>query len=99
TRSKRDWSSDVCSSDLGRIEAHHGHEQAYVAFCQRFAKEVAAPVGETPFECVELSEHLGVGFIIGLLAGSETRLINTIIEVAIEHGRASCRGRGGMQVG
>src|SRR5207249_7233053 len=23
TRSKRDWSSDVCSSDLARIEPHH----------------------------------------------------------------------------
>src|SRR5690554_2405950 len=69
---------------VSRIEAHQGHEQAQIALGQRLTEEITSPIVKSRFECVELGENLGVGFLVGLLAGSEAGLVNAVVEIAID---------------
>src|SRR5207249_8205887 len=93
TRSKRDWSSDVCSSDLGSrgigraIVERLAQDGAVVAFIYRrdakAAAEVEAAVRARGRAATALQADLG--------APAE-------VAAALEIGRASCRERGEMSV-
>src|SRR5699024_11843019 len=84
TTSKRDWSSDVCSSDLrklGGILQYARHEDRMLAF--------AGAGLSTPIE--ELLDHPGATF----LRRAEHHTIGPVSrsDVRTEIGRASCRER------
>src|SRR5699024_11668295 len=91
TRSKRDWSSDVCSSDLQNFSGN------VVVDTIEGTKQVIA-MG--PVAALEIIKHLGTNGGGFLGANSATPIENpTIISNLIEIGRASCRERAAKVVG
>src|SRR5687768_18409009 len=80
TRCSRDWSSDVCSSDLG-VEAE------LVAQCDEALTRNAAPL-----EVVER----GGGPEVGVAVEGGEAAVQDRIGPLLEIGRASCRERGLM---
>src|SRR5690606_40609023 len=88
TRFSRDWSSDVCSSDLGvEIELRRPR-----------ARGVLTPeVGAAALEILEgrgpLAEILESQFIEVELADADGKIFGPVVGDALEHeiGRASCR--------
>src|SRR5690606_41182080 len=94
TRFSRDWSSDVCSSDLGKIIAYAENAQALVLILldplrylaaqninQVSRTKALAPLAPEPV-------HRGQDFLCGHGSVPGLRRLKT------EIGRASCRDRG-----
>src|SRR5207247_4071149 len=82
TRSTRDWSSDVCSSDLLHVLDARRERVAPRGFNGRGAIAVELPDGVD--QCVD--------------EGSVERGIDVEVAAAVEIGRASCRERVSMWV-
>src|SRR5437868_7231598 len=92
TGSKRDWSSDVCSSDLGirRIPLHDAAEMAYAEVVQRDPSNSLGNLGlAVVFELTNRLSDLSA-----LVGEAEARGVDDD-----EIGRASCRERGRGAVG
>src|SRR5699024_12162288 len=90
TRSKRDWSSDVCSSDLspGRREAAV-HTSMVVRQDSLTLYGFASSAERDAFELVQTASGVGprlAAAMVSVLSPSEIR--------RAEIGRASCRERG-----
>src|SRR5206468_9803643 len=87
TRSDRDWSSDVCSSDLRWLNA--AGEQA--------RQTVRGQLADVP-----IAGHLATDGLWARLRGGVTRVVPLLIDSGsrvvwppvVEIGRASCRERG-----
>src|SRR5438105_9104340 len=80
TRSTRDWSSDVCSSDL--LEA---------GYCPPFCRSpTIKSMSEFPEQVVNIARVVRAEGGRALLVGGCVR------DALMEIGRASCRERGGM---
>src|SRR5207249_6859113 len=83
TRSKRDWSSDVCSSDLFRAAL----DRVLAALAEQIARD-----GEGARKLVEI-------VVEGAVSKRSARRIalsianSPLVKTAIEIGRASCRER------
>src|SRR5699024_11660336 len=95
TRSKRDWSSDVCSSDLnlGRLYFFHGEETFLLHhYLAQMKKQLLDPLTES-FNFHRLDNET---FDIRSFADAVENL-----PMMAEHkiGRASCRERGAREVG
>src|SRR5690606_40463805 len=94
TRFSRDWSSDVCSSDLQRIErwivaavdAGDFMSALDQATAQRLAEETAAAGDEDLHAWLRAAAH----------CASFSRPILALWRMSTEIGRASCRDRGGI---
>src|SRR5204863_6292392 len=93
TRSLRDWSSDVCSSDL---------------FRDRERRDIGCGPGITTFTIAERvgadGEAVGVDISPAMIAAANRRLertpaVGNVRFVAAEIGRASCRGGVGSRGG
>src|SRR5206468_5837317 len=98
TRSDRDWSSDVCSSDLQQITEELlrvRDPQNNVAAITRVDR--ASQVYQGPY--ANQGPDLLVGYNRGYRAGWQTILGNFPTEVFEEIGRASCRERVERAVG
>src|SRR5206468_10091131 len=98
TRSDRDWSSDVCSSDLGRVEFLRVPTGAWIVrdwvIRMPLARITRTPVAQDPVPIVVgFLEHGGSALEIKTQRG-------TVVYRADgrEIGRASCRERGEMEV-
>src|SRR5699024_12140440 len=95
TRSKRDWSSDVCSSDLilpvlGNIYV----DKLTVAKCQKTAQQWKKEAPRTFKRYIRyVNNVLDYGVNLELLASNPMRKIVRPKEI----GRASCRDRGGSE--
>src|SRR5699024_12047712 len=94
TRSKRDWSSDVCSSDLREGCLWQEEEAAEVAAVVAAVASVGLVVAVVAVVLVDavadhsvvvVAEALGVVAVLGA--------------AEVKSGRASCRGGGGGAVG
>src|SRR5690606_39795879 len=97
TRFSRDWSSDVCSSDLevgDRLVQHARHDSR--------AREVHGDLS-TGLESEEprfsLALSLGLGLEVCLLELRHPQVVLWVREELLQIGRASCRERGEMSVG
>src|SRR5699024_11754821 len=94
TRSKRDWSSDVCSSDLEELleECADGPRRLDLRRLQTSEPDVAVDAAEQGREsgCTVLEDFEGCGALDG---DREHRHGD---EVLREIGRASCRGGVGL---
>src|SRR5699024_11435380 len=94
TRSKRDWSSDVCSSDLPQADVQGDLVVAAAAGVQPLAR-VADAGGEGLLN--KGMDILGGGVDLqraGMQVGQDA--LETLVD---EIGRASCRERGKMSTG
>src|SRR5207249_7520264 len=74
-RSKRDWSSDVCSSDLGSVEL----EALLIALPERFILAILAQYAVPDRERLDLGAHEAAVCVLGrtndrLAAHVETRV-------------------------
>src|SRR5690606_41097438 len=88
TRFSRDWSSDVCSSDLQHRRSHPMTQPIYSA-----PIELAQPVKRGHTEVKEIAlRRPGSGELRGL------KLADLVQGDVTEIGRASCRGRVQSQV-
>src|SRR5690606_39862944 len=86
TRFSRDWSSDVCSSDLGLSLLAFGALGTWAYFAS--IDEVVRGEGKVvPSQQVQIVQSLDGGIV-------EETLIRTGDQVEKEIGRASCRERG-----
>src|SRR5690606_40345344 len=91
TRFSRDWSSDVCSSDLG-APANRGLLDQVAAL--RWVRENIAAFGGDPEIVTIFGESAGGGSVAALLVMPAAKGL-----FRREIGRASCRERGGVWVG
>src|SRR5207249_8715575 len=85
TRSKRDWSSDVCSSDLFTVARLGGDEFTVLL------DDIKDP-NDAKRAADRMMKSLSAPFILG---GKE---VFTSVSIGIEIGRASCRERVKMSV-
>src|SRR5690606_40807843 len=90
TRFSRDWSSDVCSSDLGELINESVTEKEP-------AKEETPPAQETSKPSVRLTPSEAANIALKEVPGEVDDDID--FEETQESGRASCRGRGYRAVG
>src|SRR5207253_7443287 len=88
TRWPRDWSSDVCSSDLCAAEASDGFFAA-VAPGDEFGEERIVVVGNSP-AFIDAVVETNAGAAGNLARQDFSRRWEEIVEI----GRASCRERG-----
>src|SRR5207247_4031914 len=98
TMSPRDWSSDVCSSDL-KVIATGSSDKTVQLWDIKRAQEIATLAGHTePVHCVCFSPDGRV--LASADEGTEIRLWDCATRKQLrEIGRASCRGRGVGGVG
>src|SRR5699024_11510693 len=93
TRSKRDWSSDVCSSDLGMlIGGAAGLVVGTGLYVTRGGGILAQPVVFWTLNVV-VNTFRPIPFIIFMAA------IQPVARLVVEIGRASCRGGGRLAGG
>src|SRR5690606_40046734 len=90
TRSSRDWSSDVCSSDLGSPSTPQGGLEAEIVRFANMAELEAAPNSAVAGRTVFIDERMtrsqdGSGY--GAAVAKRGRC------APVEIGRASCSGR------
>src|SRR5437868_7689546 len=78
TRSKRDWSSDVCSSDL---------------LAQGWKDRDGNPTNTPPAQADPLANYTKATFRTYLNSIFQLHTVNGIVEVTLQIGRASCRER------
>src|SRR5699024_11697860 len=81
TRSKRDWSSDVCSSDLKYVKK---------------APKTDAAVMIITVIIVLLTDNLAIGVVVGVVFSAlffATKISEVKVDMEVEIGRASCRER------
>src|SRR5207249_5778779 len=98
TRSKRDWSSDVCSSDLpGAV---------VTALFIRMAKlDLASTIGVTRVVAAGVIHRIGIRAAVGLRTGQDVvrigHVTHTVHDALLfrQIGRASCRERGDISLG
>src|SRR5207247_4723912 len=94
TRSTRDWSSDVCSSDL---LGNRGDVPELLAACDVFAlTSISEAASMTILEAMRAARPVVVTDVGGnreLVTPGQTGLL---VPAGDEIGRASCRGRGEM---
>src|SRR5206468_4530910 len=91
TRSDRDWSSDVCSSDLGQATGQGIKDVGTWAAVTVVGKASAGAPSSTPAQTAPPASSGGGG-------GGYTPMV-AAGTAGIEIGRASCRGRGEVGVG
>src|SRR5699024_11479176 len=89
TRSKRDWSSDVCSSDL--FDYMSGMDFANSPVVWIFASAIVALVIFQAVKFLSLSKKAARD--VGISETDIKRAVKTGSITAIEIGRASCRER------
>src|SRR5207249_8956786 len=93
TRSKRDWSSDVCSSDLIVLKFL---DCVFIAFAVRIIH--LRPAGDPRFH--QVPEMIKRNYLfVAFGAPGPLRARTDQAHVALEIGRASCRGRVEIWVG
>src|SRR5699024_11315532 len=90
TRSKRDWSSDVCSSDLGRVVApgaQRGDERFVrgTPFIQGFTRGVNGHLGASQFLAIGGNRRGGFKFI----QRSEERSCRERVKKSVDGGSAT----------
>src|SRR5699024_11809188 len=103
----RDWSSDVCSSDLGLVRsqlvervgpregAHRQRTVPHTIACQPDGGlEPPEFVDQATFPSVRAGPDTALGDLVDLLPGPSPRPCDLGDEVLVEIGRASCRERG-----
>src|SRR5699024_12063391 len=97
TRSKRDWSSDVCSSDLGRENA----KKEVLHWMQCEEKHLNIPVYYNLLSNAALLVEAGMGCAVCLDGALSIHADPDLCfrRILPEHkiGRASCRERGGSR--
>src|SRR5699024_11608825 len=93
TRSKRDWSSDVCSSDLLGPRPIDQHIKGFEAFGAKVTNEQGAMylIAEELTGAKIFMDVVSVGATINIMLAACLAKGKTVIENEI--GRASCRGR------
>src|SRR5207249_6033305 len=91
TRSKRDWSSDVCSSDLA-----HGDYLTFGAYLA-FVADVTLHWGIVAAAAVAIlatgALSIGIEFVLWRPLRARRASMMTLFISSIEIGRASCRER------
>src|SRR5207247_7892831 len=90
TRSTRDWSSDVCSSDLGRNPFLIREElDGGTPGLQPVSYSIGKP------SSIRLAKPRNAVVLTGANSGGKTTLLNTMaaIHILAQIGRASCRER------
>src|SRR5207249_9303152 len=97
--SKRDWSSDVCSSDLNLRFLNDGSRIFVIT--QRYKLGMTKPIGSRPLQEFHLNDSFGTqpNALLHLLSRqviTPTRLVR--VGQIGEIGRASCREGGGWKV-
>src|SRR5207249_8058374 len=92
TRSKRDWSSDVCSSDLFVQAAVAASATERVVIGTDIALAFPRSPTITAMAARDLAELSGGRFVLGL--GTQVKRVNEQrFGIPFEIGRASCRER------
>src|SRR5699024_11246656 len=96
TRSKRDWSSDVCSSDLVAEKRGQSLAQMALAWVLRDERITSALIGASSVEQLDqnLDSTQNLEFSDAELAEIDKHAVDADIN---KIGRASCRERGGGQ--
>src|SRR5699024_11240162 len=88
TRSKRDWSSDVCSSDLSMLQSHYKKRHDEVVRCLHF--QYTKKYG------LNKNKRLKNYKVEQVVSNERVKIksdIPVVTELRIEIGRASCRER------
>src|SRR5207249_9533828 len=94
TRSKRDWSSDVCSSDLLLVLDYEGRNKTVKASEMADIDQSGTAFGEGPRVAAFKGEQAITSAMIDLVEGKKKTLGYV---TGHKIGRASCRERGGRR--
>src|SRR5690606_40266055 len=87
TRFSRDWSSDVCSSDLKHPAQRHEYDSDDDEDGNHHVKHLSSLVERVAHEQVALqAEHLSLTLGVGVIEAEQ-------VQQAVKIGRASCRER------
>src|SRR5699024_11409607 len=97
TRSKRDWSSDVCSSDLGGGR-WRPRNMWRTRSPQNLGGRVFVGRGDSSPECITAAFHGIVAAMSGECASTTIWAVSGAYAAEHEIGRASCRGSGWSEV-
>src|SRR5699024_11992734 len=98
TRSKRDWSSDVCSSDLECLYFSRRMKKGGAVVDQTFEKRKKVMLD---FISDDLYVPMKIREIAAVLQIPREQRddLKAVLDALVEIGRASCRERGEMRVG